>query len=74
MPPKPCICVRGQFVAGMVAAARVIDAIDPADCSASHSASRPALAQWRSIRTARVLSPRRVSQASNGPGTAPAAF
>src|SRR6478736_477296 len=33
-----------------------------------------ALSQWRSIRSASVLSPRRVSHASNGPATAPIAF
>ena len=43
-------------------------------CSASQSASRRALAQCRSMRTASVLMPRSVSQASNGPGTPPAAF
>jgi hypothetical protein len=32
------------------------------------------LSQCRSIRTARVFSPRSTSQASNGPATAPIAF
>ena len=38
------------------------------------SATRAALRQCRSMRTARVLIPRSVSQASNGPATAPVAF
>ena len=33
-----------------------------------------ALSQWRSIRTASVFNPRRVSHASNGPATAPIAL
>jgi hypothetical protein len=40
----------------------------------SISAIRWAFAQCRSIRTASVLIPRRVSQESNGPGTAPVAL
>ena len=39
-----------------------------------NSATRSALSQCRSMRTARVFRPRSTSQASNGPGTAPMAF
>src|SRR5918996_899355 len=45
-----------------------------AGCSASSSTTTRALSQWRSMRTASVLSPRSTRKQSNGEGTAPAAF
>ena len=64
----------GDLVVGMVAAGPDSRPARPSGCSASQSASACALAQCRSMRTASVLMPRRTSQASNGPGTPPAAF
>ncbi len=64
----PSDVVVGMFrEAGIVYAGDLRLLFQP-DCEARASA------QWRSMRTDRVLMPRSTSHASNGPGTPPAAF
>ena len=46
----------------------------PCGCASSHCASASALAQWRSMRSASVLTPRSARKLSNGPAMAPTAF
>ncbi len=43
-------------------------------CRSRNAATALAFAQWRSMRTASVFTPRSTSHASNGPGTAPSDF
>ena len=60
-------------MARMLGQAGIVDVAD-GRVPGQHVATRSALAQCQSIRTANVLIPRRVSQASKGPATAPVAF
>ena len=73
MPPNPRICLRGHLVAGMRLQPG-IEHLGHRGCAASMSATRCAFWPCRSIRTARVFTPRSVSHASNGPPAAPVAF
>ena len=66
--------VRGDGVPGMRRQARIEDALDARVPLEVARRSRRAFAQWRSMRTASVFTPRRTSHASNGPGTAPRDF
>ena len=62
-----------DLVAGMARQPRVEHLLD-AWCDSRYSAIRRAFSQWRSMRTARVFSPRSTSHESNGPGTPPSDF
>ena len=74
MPPKSRIWRAAMLVARVVGKARVEDACSTGGCSARSAATARAFSQWRSMRTASVFRPRRTSQQSNGPGTAPSDF
>ena len=73
MPPKSRICDLATSCPGWPGSPGYRTDVT-AGWSASTRATRAAFAQCRSIRAARVLTPRSVSQASNGPATAPVAF
>ena len=70
MPPKSRICRRATSWLGWSGQAGVVDALDLRAARQPVGQAR-ALAQCRSMRTARVLMPRSTSHASNGPGTPP---
>ena len=56
IPPKPCICLRGQRVIGMRLEARVVDRARRRESRASQRATAIAFALWRWTRTCSVFS------------------
>ena len=71
MPPKPCHLPLGERMLRMRGQTGIVDTRSTSGCASRNSATAWAFcACWR-IRSASVLAPRIVRQASCGPGTPP---